>query len=60
VVTTGFAQLAEGRQVLVQGDGREPSGTTSSQRGQGQGGGRGGHRNRGEGKASEATQGRAQ
>src|SRR5713101_7829860 len=60
VVTTGFAQLAEGRQVLVQGEGREPSGTTSSQRGQGQGGGRGEHRNRGDGRASEATQGRAQ
>src|SRR5713101_3138595 len=60
VVTTGFAQLAEGRLVLVQGEGREPSGTTSSQRGQGQGGGRGEHRNRGDGRASEATQGRAQ
>lgn len=59
VVTTGFAQLAEGRRVSVQGEGREPSGTASSQRGQGQGGGRGEHRRRGDGK-SEATQGRAQ
>jgi multidrug efflux system membrane fusion protein len=60
VVTTGFAQLAEGRQVLVQGEGREPSGTTASQGGQGQGGGRGEHRNRGDGRASETTQGRTQ
>jgi len=60
VVTTGFAQLAEGRKVLAQEEGREPSGTTASQGGQGQGGGRGEHRNRGEGRASEATQGRAQ
>lgn len=60
VVTTGFTQLAEGRQVLVQGEGREPSGTASSQKGQGQGGGRGEHRNRRDGRASEATQGRAQ
>ena len=60
VVTTGSAQLAEGRQVLVQGEGREPSGTASSQRGQGQGGGRGEHRNRWDRRASEATQGRAQ
>jgi multidrug efflux system membrane fusion protein len=60
VVTTGFAQLAEGRRVLVQGEGREPLGTASSQSGQGQGGGRGEHRHRREGRASEATQGRAQ
>ncbi len=60
VVTTGFAQLAEGRLVLVQGEGREPSGTTASQGGQGQGGGRGEHRNRGDGRASETTQGRTQ
>lgn len=33
VVTTGFAQLAEGRRVSVQGEGREPSGTASSQGG---------------------------
>jgi membrane fusion protein, multidrug efflux system len=59
VVITGFAQLAEGRQVSVQGEGREPSGTTPS-RGQGQGGGRGQHRNRGDGRASEATQSRVQ
>ncbi len=57
VVTTGFAQLAEGRKVLVQGEGREPSATTASQGGQGQGGGRGEHRNRGDGRA---TQGRTQ
>src|SRR6266536_487739 len=30
VVITGFAQLAEGRQVSVQGEGREPSGATPS------------------------------
>ncbi len=60
VVTTGFAQLAEGRKVLVQGEGREPSGTSASQGGQGQGGGRGEHRNRGDGRASETTQGRTQ
>jgi len=46
--------------LLVQGEGREPSGTASSQRGQGQGGGRGEHRNWRDGRASEATQGRAQ
>jgi multidrug efflux system membrane fusion protein len=58
VVTTGFAELAEGRRVLVQGEGREPSGTALFQRGQG--GGRGEHRNRRDGRASEATQGKAQ
>lgn len=57
VVTTGFSQLAEGRQVLVEDEGREPSGTTSSERGQG--GGRGGQ-HRQQGRASESTQGRAQ
>jgi multidrug efflux system membrane fusion protein len=60
VVTTGFAQLAEGRQVSVQGEGREPRGTASSQKGQGQGSGRGERRNRREGRGSEATQGRVQ
>jgi multidrug efflux system membrane fusion protein len=60
VVTTGFAQLAEGRLVLVQGEGREPSGTASSQRGQGQGGGQGERRHRGERRDSGATQGKTQ
>jgi membrane fusion protein, multidrug efflux system len=53
VVTTGFAQLAEGRQVSIQEEAGEPSATVPSQRGPGKGGGRGQHRERG---ASEATQ----
>ena len=62
VVTAGFAQLAEGRPVSLQGEVSEPSGATATPRGRGEGRGQGrgqgrggGARQRREGEASQAV-----